>query len=151
MKKTCLWLALSLLPTAVVNADGLSAEEERIVAYVDSHVDEAIGVLEEVVNMNSGTLNAAGVRAVGEAFRPHFESIGFAVRWEDVPEGMQRGGHFYAERHGERGRRLLLIGHLDTVFEPDHSFQRFERRSSGDEEVVVLGLGWMKLRTTRLK
>jgi glutamate carboxypeptidase len=138
MKKLCLALAFILFAAAAAQAqEGLSAEEKRIVAHVDTHIDEAIRVLEEVVNINSGTLNAAGVRAVGEAFRPHFESIGFAVRWEEVPKTMRRGGHFFAERHGERGRRLLLIGHLDTVFEPDHPFQRFERRRQGKDDIAI--------------
>lgn len=138
MTKTNLLTALLLmaLPVAAGAAGtGLDAHEQRIVAQVDAHIEEAIGVLEEVVNLNSGTLNAAGVRAVGEAFRPHFEAIGFKVRWEDYPEEMARGGNFFAERLCEkdcRGRRLLLIGHLDTVFEPDSPFQRYERLSDGE-------------------
>ena len=134
MKKIFTLTGLLLLAAFSVNAQaprtGLDATEQQVVDHVNAHVEEAIGVLEEVVNINSGSLNVAGVRAVGEAFRPHFEAIGFKVRWEYYPEEMARGGNFYAERLCEedcRGRRLLLIGHLDTVFEPDHPFQAFER------------------------
>ena len=37
-----------------------------------------------------------------------------------------RAGHLVAEHPGP-GPKLLLIGHLDTVFEPDNPFQKFER------------------------
>ena len=134
MKKFYALKGLLLLAAFSVSAQapstGLDATEQQIVDHVNAHVEEAIGVLEEVVNINSGSLNATGVRAVGEAFRPHFEAIGFKVRWEDYPEEMARGGNFYAERLCEtdcRGRRLLLIGHLDTVSNPTTRF----RPSSG--------------------
>lgn len=110
-----------------VHAQGLSAEEARIAAYVDAHVAEAIDLIETIVNRNSGTLNPEGVQAVGEVLRPHFEAIGLATRWAHLPDSLNRAGTLFAERTGDQGRRLLLIGHLDTVFEPDHPFQRFER------------------------
>jgi glutamate carboxypeptidase len=82
-------------------------------------------LLEEVVNINSGTMNSAGVRAVGAVFAREFEAAGFSTRWIDgAPFG--RGGHLVAA-HGSRGPRILLIGHLDTVFATDSPFQRFER------------------------
>jgi glutamate carboxypeptidase len=104
----------------------LSETERRIVAHVDQWADEAIALLEETVNINSGTLNPAGVRRVAEAMRPQFEALGFAVRLADMSE-VERGPHLIAERRGTRGTRLLLIGHLDTVFEEDSPFQRWER------------------------
>ncbi|MFX8227039.1 hypothetical protein ABTL27_19245, partial [Acinetobacter baumannii] len=63
--------------------------------------------------------NAAGVREVGALFRAEFERLGFATRWVDMPPAMQRAGHLVAERVGTQGQRVLLIGHLDTVFEKD--------------------------------
>jgi glutamate carboxypeptidase len=70
-------------------------------------------------------MNFAGVRAVGDVFRGELEALGFTVRWLDGAR-FKRAGHLVAERQG-RGPRVLLIGHLDTVFEPDSPFQRFER------------------------
>jgi glutamate carboxypeptidase len=84
-----------------------------------------IALLEEIVNINSGTMNFAGVRRVADVLRPRFEALGFKVRWEDGA-AFGRAGHLIAEHPG-RGRHVLLIGHLDTVFEPNHPFQRFER------------------------
>ena len=47
------------------------------------------------------------------------------VRWIDMRE-TGRAGHIVATHRGP-GRNVLLIGHLDTVFEPDSPFQRFTR------------------------
>lgn len=44
-------------------------------------------------------------------------------------DSVSRAGHLFAERKGTRGKRILLIGHLDTVFEKENPFQRFERIS----------------------
>jgi glutamate carboxypeptidase len=103
----------------------LSAGERAIVGYVDDHQEEAIALLERVVNINSGTMNLAGVRDVGDVFRAEFEALGFATEWVDGAT-WQRAGHLIA-RHPGPGPKVLLIGHLDTVFEPDSPFQRFER------------------------
>jgi glutamate carboxypeptidase len=103
----------------------LTSEEQRLVAAVDDGNARALALLERVVNINSGSMNFAGVRAVGDVFRAELEGLGFSVRWIDGT-GFKRAGHLVAERAG-RGPRVLLIGHLDTVFEPESPFQKFER------------------------
>jgi glutamate carboxypeptidase len=112
---------------ATADAQGLSAQERRIVQHVDAHADEAVAFLERIVNINSGTLNAEGVREVGRAFQAPLDSLGFDVRWITLPDSLRRAGHLFAYRQGTRGRKVLLIGHLDTVFERDDPFQRFVR------------------------
>jgi glutamate carboxypeptidase len=116
-------LAPGAAPAAV---PALSPVEERIVAAVHADAEAAIALLERTVNINSGTLNPAGVRRVAEVMRPEFEALGFTVRLADM-SAVDRGPHLIAERTGESGLRLLLIGHLDTVFEEDEVFQRWER------------------------
>lgn len=101
----------------------LGAQERAIVRAVDSHNAEALALLVKVVNINSGSLNLAGVRQVGDVFRAQFDSLGFTTRWEDGT-AFHRAGHLVAEHPGP-GPKLLLIGHLDTVFEPTSPFQRF--------------------------
>ena len=108
--------------------DSLDRKERAIAAHVTAHALEAIGLLERVVNINSGTLNVDGVREVGAVFRKEFDALGFTTRWEDGT-GFKRGGHLVAEKPGH-GPRILLIGHLDTVFEKDSPFQRFRRIDS---------------------
>ena len=112
-------------------AEGLDPTESEIVAIIDSQADEAIEFLQRVVNINSGTLNADGVREVGQIYQQAFAAIGFESELIEQPEELQRGPHLFAERTGTRGKRILLIGHLDTVFEPDSPFQTM--RIEGDK------------------
>lgn len=108
-----------LLVMSASMAAALDAQEEQIVANVRRHTPAALKLLERSVLINSGTLNRAGVREVGAVYAKEFEAIGFATRWVDMPADMKRAGHLVAERLGAKGRRVLLIGHLDTVFEKD--------------------------------
>lgn len=119
--------ALLLLTVAAAqNAPtALSPAERALTAFVEKDNDRALALLERVVNINSGTMNLAGVREVGDALRPEFDALGFKTEWVDgTPFG--RAGHLVADHPGA-GPRILLIGHLDTVFEPDSPFQKFER------------------------
>src|SRR4051812_32927934 len=118
-------LLLSAVLAATASAQSLTAPEQSIARAVDSHNKEALALLERVVNINSGTLNVAGVRAVGNIFAQELQSLGFVTRWELEPK-LDRAGHLVAEHPGS-GPKILLIGHLDTVFEPSSPFQKFVR------------------------
>lgn len=118
-----LCLALVLAQTALADT-GLDSVEERIVSHVDNEQDRAMALLEQVVNINSGTMNLAGVRRVGDVFAREFAALGFDVEWIEGA-AFNRAGHLIAAR-GEEGARLLLIGHLDTVFGADSPFQHLE-------------------------
>lgn len=104
----------------------LSRTEKKIVKTVAQNNTDAIAFLKKVVNINSGTLNAKGVKEVGMVFKDAFENINFDSRWIEMPSEMGRAGHFFAETSGNKGKKLLLIGHLDTVFEEDSPFQKFK-------------------------
>jgi glutamate carboxypeptidase len=117
-------MTLAILEPAAAESRPLSRPERAIVAHVDAHAGEARALLEQVVNLNSGTQNLAGVKAVGDVFAQQLQALGFTTRWSDGA-AWGRAGHLIAERPG-RGPRVLLIGHLDTVFEPDSPFQRYE-------------------------
>ncbi len=131
MTRTLAVIALLCALPGLVAAAGLDAAENRIVEIIESQEEEAIRFLERVVDINSGTLNAEGVREVGEIYRDAFAAIGFDSRLIEQPEELQRGPHLFAERDGSQGKRVLLIGHLDTVFEPDSPFQTM--RIEGDK------------------
>src|SRR5215207_2384802 len=78
-----------------VAAPKLSAAEREVVRAVDARNGEALALLERIVNINSGTMNFAGVRRVGDALRVQLDSLGFATRWVDgAPFG--RAGHLVA-------------------------------------------------------
>ena len=98
-----------------------------MVATVDTEQDRTLGLLERWVDQNSGTMNLAGVEAMRAMVEPEFQALGFRTQWIDMHE-VGRAGHLVARHAGGRhGKRLLLIGHLDTVFEADTPFQRWTR------------------------
>ncbi len=128
LRPSLLLILVAMVPAHPSFGKSLSDRSERaIVEHVKSQQEPAVALLEQVVNINSGTMNFAGVRAVGDVFRPHFAALGFQTRWVDGA-AFGRAGHLVAEHRGKgQGPHILLIGHLDTVFEPDSPFQRFER------------------------
>ena len=110
-----------------VSGQSVTTEKQKIVAAVDADAQSSNALLEQLVNINSGTLNPAGVRKVADLLQPQFESLGFSCRRIPMEE-VKRAGHLVCSREGTRGKRLLLIGHMDTVFEPDSTFQKFEEK-----------------------
>lgn len=141
--------AFALLSTAVAADATPSRAEQRMAAFVVSDAPRGEALLERMVLQNSGTLNLEGVRAVGAMVRPELESLGFTVEWRDMT-AIGRAGHIVATHRGDgRGKRILLIGHLDTVFEPSSSFTGYRREGDrvigpgvGDDKggvVVILG------------
>lgn len=122
-------LLILVLAAGVPQPSVLTVEERAILVFVEEDNARGLGLLERVVNINSGTMNPVGVRAVGEAFRAELDALGFRTEWIDGTS-FQRAGHLVAE-HAGSGPRILLIGHLDTVFEADSPFQRFEQVSPG--------------------
>jgi glutamate carboxypeptidase len=114
-----------LLLSVALSVHAADRSEKNMVSYVKSRQAPAVALLEQAVNINSGTMNFKGVRGVGELFRPRFEALGFKTEWIDGAS-FGRAGHLVARRAG-KGKHVLLIGHLDTVFEPDHPFQRSQR------------------------
>ena len=123
-----LFLVLPLLFGAELVTADLTELENRIIAIAERDKEAAIALLARTVNINSGTMNHLGVKAVGDIFAEEFQDLGLTTTWHDMSE-VNRAGHLFAETAGESGSRcLLLIGHLDTVFEPDSPFQTFERQ-----------------------
>lgn len=117
--------ALLLAGTPAMAA--LSPAERAMTQSVEAGYEPAIGLLETLVNQNSGSMNFAGVKAVADMLRPQFEALGFTVTWQPM-DAAKRAGHLIAVHKGRAGTtKMLLIGHLDTVFEPDSPFQTFER------------------------
>jgi len=118
----------------------LNKVEKKIVATIDRHYLESLKLLEEVVDINSGSMNFEGVKKVGQIFRSKLDALGFQTRWVDgTPFG--RAGHLVGEHKG-KGKTLLLIGHLDTVFELTSPFQKFAFLN--DSTVSGPGVGDMK-------
>jgi len=132
MKRLAPALFLTLALVAPAHA-ALSPAEQKMGATVDADYDRTIALLEKLVNQNSGSMNIAGVTAVADMMRPELEALGFKVEWKPMA-AVKRAGHIIATHKGKAGtKRLLLIGHLDTVFEADSPFQTFTRKGEEAE------------------
>jgi glutamate carboxypeptidase len=121
-----------------------------MVASIDSHNAADQALLQQIVDINSGTMHLAGVEAVKDILVPKFEALGFKVQWVPMQALTARAGDLIAEHpcpqgEGKCGQRMLLIGHMDTVFEPSSSFQKYAMvPNSGGNVATGPGIADMK-------
>lgn len=108
----------------------LSVKEQQIANIARQQQSAQLALLEKLVNIPSGTSNIAGVQKIGKILQTQFNQIGFKTRWVAEPASMKRAGTFIAERKGTKGKRILLIGHLDTVFANSSPFKKFIRQGN---------------------
>src|SRR6185437_13532048 len=139
--------ALTLCAATSLPAQQLTPVEQRIRTYLQQHQADEIALLAKSVDIKSQTLDLAGVRAVGQLFAERLAALGFHTRCVPMPASMHRAGHLVAERKGNSGKRLLLIGLLDTVVEGDSlNFARIDSATArgagssdmkgGDVEII---------------
>lgn len=124
-----LLIAICLLFSAISFSQSalLNKTEQAIVREVNLQMQQNLQLLEQSVNINSGTYNITGVKKVGELYGKELASLGFTVEWVSLPDSLKRAGHLVAYKKGGKGKRIFLIGHLDTVFEPDMPFAPFTK------------------------
>jgi len=141
MKKIFCWI-IFLLPGVATVAQALSPDEKRILTTIHMRLPANLELLEQMVNINSGTYNVKGVKAVGDVLRSSFDKIRFTTEWIHMPDSVKRAGHLVASVKGGKGKKLFLIGHLDTVFEPDMPPNPY--RKINDSTVTGQGVEDMK-------
>jgi glutamate carboxypeptidase len=122
MKSSLLVSAFVILAFAHVCFANPSTEQ-KIVRQIDKELSQSVETLKKVVNINSGTSNFDGVREVGDIFKQQFDELGFETHWVDG-KPFNRAGHLVAS-YGSTGPKILLIGHLDTVFAKSDPFQSY--------------------------
>jgi glutamate carboxypeptidase len=123
------YLIAAALLLSAQPALALDKAEKAMISTVDKEVARGEALLEKLVNVNSGTMNLAGVEEVGKMMRAELEELGFKVSWVPMAAA-KRSGHIIAEHPGPKGykgRKMLLIGHIDTVFEPSSPFQVYKK------------------------
>ena len=116
--------------TFALPVNALDATEEKIVQQVQTELPLALQEIEEAVNINSGSMNLAGVKQVGELAEQQLSALGFDVQWLDG-SAFNRAGHVVAWHKSKKADaiKILMIGHLDTVFAKHDDFQKFKRIS----------------------
>ena len=95
--------------------------------------------LQALVNVDCGTSNKAGVETVGRLFRSLLSADGFALTEFPLAE---YGDCCLATLRGTGKARILLVGHLDTVF-PDGTVAERPMRLEG-QRVFGPGVSDMK-------
>jgi len=120
-------LVIALLICNTIFSQNLSDTEKKFITYINQHLSQAELLLADVVNINSGTLNKEGVKKVGTVFTKEFTKAGFTTQWVALPDSLNRAGHLVATRKGKKGKRIFIIGHLDTVFELDMPFSPYTK------------------------
>jgi glutamate carboxypeptidase len=120
-----------LFAQSAVQTAAPDANEAAMVKAVDAESAAAVALLEKIVDINSGTMNLAGVVKVKDVIQPQLDELGFKTRWVPMEQLDGRAGDLVAEHpcatgKGKCGKRILLIGHMDTVFEPSSTFQKYE-------------------------
>ena len=93
----------------------LSEIEASVCRRIEGRAPDMEALLGRLVDINSFTANHDGVNAVGQVCERELESIG--LRTAAFVTG-RSGHHLVARGRGDEGHRLLLLGHLDTVFPP---------------------------------
>lgn len=117
-----LFTSLSILLSLPVVA--LTESEQQLINNINQQLPQSVKHLENIVNINSDTMNFSGVEQVGKYLQREFDAIGFDTQWLDG-SSFNRAGHLVAS-YGNRGKKLLLIGHLDTVFAKGDNFQTYQ-------------------------
>ncbi|MEC9007200.1 MAG: M20/M25/M40 family metallo-hydrolase, partial [Candidatus Neomarinimicrobiota bacterium] len=126
-KLSIITLIINLAIFTSARTQSLNSKESQIQQYIEEHTDEAVELLKRIVNINSGTLNIKGNRKVGAVLKKELDKLNFKTYWVTYGDEVERAGHLFAEMRGGKGKKIVLIGHLDTVFEKDHPFQRFKQ------------------------
>src|SRR6185503_4034049 len=111
--------------------------------------------LQEWVDVNTGSFHLAGLKALAPRLAERLKALGFEVESREgseveLPgEGKLRTGPLVVGRRparvaGDTAPTLLLVGHYDTVFEPDAPFQRFSRVATDPTHAIGPGVSDMK-------
>ncbi|HEY8438934.1 MAG TPA: hypothetical protein VIK65_10015, partial [Candidatus Limnocylindrales bacterium] len=106
-----------MAPGSAVEADELATVEAEIRAVEP----EFLADLERLVNTDCGSYTPAGVDEIGRFVAGFLESAGAAIETRPDPAGRLGAtviGTWAGDRATPGGPRLLLIGHMDTVFDP---------------------------------
>lgn len=117
-------LCIAVLGVTTLSFSQNNRKEKQIIKAVDNHSEKAIELIKKSVNINSGTMNFEGVKAVGRLFQSELDKLGFKTELTDG-EAYGRAGHLIATRIGKKGPKFLMIGHLDTVFELESPLQSY--------------------------
>ncbi|QKY71546.1 M20 family peptidase [Lentibacillus sp. CBA3610] len=81
--------------------------------YIEKDFDAMLGMLEELVNIDSGSYNKEGIDQVGHVLKNKYEELGYLITEKEI----QSFGNNLVIRHKEAVKpEILIVAHMDTVF-----------------------------------
>lgn len=118
----------------------LSSIENRLIGKAADQ--PMLAQIERWAAINSGTRNLAGLAAVADELADAFSVLPGDLKLIDGPAvdtvasdgtitAIDHGQHLYLSVRPDAAVRILLTGHMDTVFPVDHPFQTIEHRPDG--------------------
>ncbi len=101
----------------------MSKQRHPRVEQAEGLMQQYLDDLQAIVNIDSGTYTRVGVNRVGAYLQERFQACGFSTA---IDRQEQYGDHLIATHTGSApaGPRLLLIGHMDTVFSEGEAQKR---------------------------
>ncbi len=94
------------------------ANADLLANFFETEQPAAVGLLRQMVGINSWTLNPEGVNHLAKFTAESFASLGFTA--EFVPStNLKFGNHLVLTRPGKTSRSVAMVSHLDTVFPPE--------------------------------
>ena len=129
---------LLLLVGARENAQSAATKDPKVLAAAQAARSAQLQLLEQVVNIDSGTGDVEGGRRVAGVLIPRLQALGMSI--ESVPaEAPGLAENTVATLAGRGKTRILMIGHIDTVFEPGTAARRPYR--ADDKRAYGPGVG----------
>ena len=110
-----------------------SPEEQKVIQWLVKQEKNQLDLLKDLVLINSGTKNIQGLNRVRQRLARELKLLGFKVKTlpggevnilKCQPEKLKFADHLMATLKGNSGNKLLLSGHMDTVFNKDHPFNK---------------------------
>jgi glutamate carboxypeptidase len=116
-KRIATTAAIILATTAMPAAAKAPAKDAKVWALAERLRPAQLELLEQVVNIDSGTGDVAGGRKVGSLLVPRLKALGMEVETV-AAEAPELPENIVATLNGTGRGRILMIGHIDTVFGP---------------------------------
>src|SRR5947209_10312697 len=118
----------------------------QVVEQAEQLMQQYLEDLKAIVNIDSGTYTKPGVDRVGAYLQERFADFGFTT---SLDRQQEYGDNLVATRKGNApdGPRILLIGHIDTVFSEGEAQRRPFAINQGNGSHTATGPGVLDMKS----
>lgn len=94
---------------------------ERLKRVLKGEEEDMLLLLKQLVNIDSGSMNKAGIDKIGSLLGKKYEGLGFVVQ---TIEQSKQGNHLVIHREGSKAAEIMIVAHMDTVFRDGTAAER---------------------------